>query len=115
DVPCLSSDFGTAFLAGNRSADNGAILHGNRGNLSPLAAVLLADGLTRKLAVAEHKPAANIRGFHYPTQLFSQVRRNPVTVMQSVFADYEFALRIENHEIGIVPRCNSAFPGMAAS
>jgi hypothetical protein len=49
-------------------------------------AVFDADGLARKLAAAENKMAAKIGGLHFATELFSEVGRNWVTVMQSIFA-----------------------------
>src|SRR5580704_14558876 len=79
-----------------------------------LAAALDAGGLSRKLAVAEHFSATKISGFHYATQLFAEVGRNRVTVMQSVFAHCEFAFGIKNDEVGVVARGEATFAFVAA-
>ena len=71
--------------------------------------MLLADELSGELAVAEYFSASKISGSHFAAQFFSDVRRNRVTVMQSVFADYELAFGFEDNEIGIVARCEAAF------
>ena len=79
-----------------------------------LAAVLLADWLTGELAVAEYFSASKIGGSHYAAQFFSEVWRDWVTVMQSVFADYELAFGIEDDEICVVPGGEAAFAAVAA-
>ena len=81
----------------------------------PLPPILHANRLSRKLAAAEHLSAAKIRGFDYPSQLFSEVGRNAVTVMQSIFAHYEFTFGIENHKVCMVSSSEAAFYGVAAS
>src|SRR5208282_47534 len=79
-----------------------------------LAAVLHADGLAGEFAVVEYQRASKIGGFYYAAQLFAEVGRNRVTVMQMVFAHYELALGIENDEVGIESRCEAAFARVAA-
>src|SRR5271170_6795937 len=79
-----------------------------------LAAVLHADGLAGKFAVVEYERASKIGGFYYAAQLFSEVGRNRVTEMQTVFAHYELGVGIEKNEVGIKSRCEAAFAGVAA-
>src|SRR5580700_10218671 len=78
------------------------------------AAALRADGLSRKLAVLEHEFASKIGGFDDAAQLFTEVGRDWMSVMQSVFAHYEFAFGIENDEVGIVTCGEAAFARLAA-
>lgn len=76
--------------------------------------MLHACWIAGKLAVAENFTASKISGFHYAAQLFSEVGRNRVTVMQTVFAYYELAFRIENDEVGVVARSEAALACVAA-
>src|SRR5580658_311134 len=79
-----------------------------------LKAMLDSDGLAGELAIAENKMAAKIGGFHFATQIFAEVRRDRMTVVQAVFGDYKFGLGIEDDEVGVVSGAEAAFARVAA-
>src|SRR5580693_10745988 len=71
--------------------------------------------LTRKLSVGKHRIPPQIGSLHHAAQCFSQVRRERMPVMQSVFRHDEFAIGIEYNKIRIVARGKSALARVTTS
>src|SRR5437667_12392801 len=76
--------------------------HGTSINLPP-------RGSSAKLTVGKHALSPQIRRFHNAAQLFSQVRRYGMPIMQPIFSRDERRFWFEDHEVGIKSFRNSAF------
>src|SRR5258708_39411288 len=74
----------------------------------------MSNSVSWKFGVAMYKRAAKIGRPHHSTQLFPEIRRNSMAIVQAIFADYKFALRLENDQVRIVTRCDPAFSRSAA-
>src|ERR1700674_660617 len=83
--------------------------------LTVLASNLPPSGFSVKLAVGKHALSPQIRRFHNAAQLFPQVRRYGMPVMQPIFGHDELRFRFEDHEVGIKSFRNSAFASGATS
>src|ERR1700722_10632225 len=57
-----------------------------------LDAILPAEGLTGQFSFSKHRTSPQISRLHHPAQLFSQIRRNLMLVVQPVFCQNEFLL-----------------------
>ena len=74
-----------------------------------IRSVFPAARLAGKLSFREDGIPSQISCLHHAAQRLSQIRRDRMPVMQSVFRHNEFAVRIEHNEIRIVSRGNSTF------
>src|SRR5882762_7095152 len=73
------------------------------------------SGSSAKLTVGKHALSPQIRRFHNAAQLFSQVRRYGMPIMQPIFGHDELRFWFEDHEVGIKAFRNSAFASGAPS
>ena len=77
-------------------------------------AMLPADGVAGKLAVAENPLTAKIGGFHFAAQNFTEIRGDRMAKVQAVFGDDESAFGVEDYEVGVVACGEAALAFVAA-
>src|SRR6266852_6331864 len=80
-----------------------------------LASNLSPSSSSAKLAVGKHALSAQIRRFHHTPQLFPEIRRHRMPIMQPILGHDQLRFRFEDHEVGIKSFRNSAFARGAPS
>src|SRR5579864_2848101 len=75
--------------------------------------VFPTHGFTGKFSFSKYTIPAQIRGLHRAAQGFSQVRRDWMLVVQSVFRQNEFAVGVKNNKIRIVARGDASLVSVA--
>ena len=68
------------------------------------------DGPGAKLPSRYTDFSAEVGGFHYSTQLFVEVRRDCVTVVQLVGGDGELCVRVEDDEVCVAASFECPYP-----
>src|SRR3977135_4105480 len=82
---------------------------GLRGGLpTRIRGVFTSARLTGTFSFSKDGTPSQIGSLHHASQRFSQVRRDRMPVVQSIFCHNEFAVGIEHHEVCITPRGNPA-------
>src|SRR5258708_20149407 len=69
----------------------------------------VSNNVSWKFGITIYQRAAKIGRLHHATQLFSEVRRNSMAIVQAILADYKFALRLENYQVRVVTGAGAAF------